>query len=166
MVYFFLASICFILFIFSHVVTYRLGIICFENWKLILLALIWSIFYLLLAFKTNLLAFSVVKLEWSSYVCYWLFILWYIGEMTTIQYSSPSMKILKALLRHPEKRIRTQDVQSLFTDQEFIIDRLDDLVLNDHVKKDGSLYFIQPRGKLIAAVFKIYRAILGRSLGG
>lgn len=164
MAYFLLAFGSFIFFILSHAIAYRLRFIQFENWKLILLSFVWAAVYLILAETVN--NALGMKLEWSSFVCYWLFVLWYLGEMTTVQYNSPSIKILKALLRHPNKKITAHEVESLFTDQELVIERLDDLVLNGHVKREGNLFKAQPRGKLIAVIFKIYRSILGRGPGG
>ncbi len=165
MIYFFLSFFCFILFILSHAFLYRLKLIQFETWKLVLLSILIGMTYLLISFHW-IPADWALKLPWSSFVCYVLFCIWYLGELTTVQYSSPSMKILRALMVHPDKKITAAEVKSLFSDQELILDRLDDLVLNGHVRKEGNRYEVLLRGKLIMTAFQSYRELLGRKLGG
>ena len=164
MIYFLLAFFCFIAFILSHALLFRFKVVQFETWKLLALSFFIGVLYLLIAFRIP--SGNTLQLIWSSFVCYLLFAIWYLGELTTVQYNSPSMKILRALLARPAQKITLEDVKVLFTDQEMILDRLDDLVLNGHVRKEGSYYEVLPRGKLIIKVFEAYRNLLGRELGG
>jgi hypothetical protein len=171
MIYLLLATLCFIFFILFHAIAYRIGIIRFETWKLVGLLLVWGVVYVLgshacLMFFTQQNTLWFYPLRWSSLVAYTLFSLWYLGETTTVQNNSPSMKIIKALIRNPEKRITANDVKGEFTNQEFIIDRLNDLVAHGHAQCVGGKYSLLPRGKLIIRLFKFYRRLLGRSEGG
>ncbi len=165
MIYFVLAFFCFAFFILAHALLYRIKIIQFETWKLILLFILIGLFYLFVVFRLVSSDFEF-RLPWSSFVCYILFSVWYLGELTTVQYSSPSMKILRALMSKPDRKITADQVSLLFTDEELIFDRLKDLVLNGHIIEEGGQYRILPRGRLIMSLFNAYRALLGRKLGG
>lgn len=154
-----------------HAIAYRTKMIKFEHWKLILLFLIWGLVDLA---ANNIILAQVgkhgelwnVDLRWSSLVSYVLFGLWYLAEMTTVECSSPSMKIITTLHYRKEKRISLEDAKTLFSDQEFVIDRLNDLVLHGHVKCDNATYTLLPRGRFIVQVFKFYRWLLDRKSGG
>ncbi|GEM_PF-4620805 len=171
MIYFLISFFCFVLFIVLHAITYRIGLIRFEFWKLILLSFICAGIYLVISNFMVVPAFSYdylwgCPIKWSSFLLYGLFSVWYLGEMTTVQYSSPSMKIITTLRKNPEQTITLMEIKSLFSDQEFIIDRLNDLVAHGHIKYEAGKYSLLPRGRLIVWIFKFYRTLLDRSTGG
>ena len=170
MIYVLISFFCFILFIVSHAIAYRVSLIHFEYGKLISLSAVFGGVYVV---ASNLMEPAVspdhlwgCPLKWSSFLLYGLFCIWYFGETTTVQYSSPSMKIITALRKKPEQKISLSEIKKLFSDKEFISDRLDDLVAHDHVKLEAGTYSLLPRGKRIVQIFKFYRSLLDRTLGG
>lgn len=168
MIYFLLSLTCFFLFILIHAITFRLNLIRFEIWKLGLICFFGAVVYL----SVNTLIIRSdneilqCPLKWSSLAIYALLSLWYFGETTTVQYNSPSMKIMNALCDSSSKKITIWDVKHLFSDQELIVSRLDDLVAHGHIRYQDGKFSLLARGRLIVNVFKLYRWILGRGLGG
>ena len=132
----------------------------FQPPSFLLLALIWSGVYF------ALLNYIGTPLRLSSLVLYGLLCLAYVAESTAIENESPSMKIMKAILRSREGRASFDELKAEFSEREFIHDRCEDLVRNGHILSENGLYRLSRRGALIASTIKIYRDLIRRGLGG
>lgn len=110
--------------------------------------------------------FSGVTLLCSSICIYVLLSIWYVGECTVIQHESPSMTILRTLLNAKDHKITKEHLRGLFSNEDLILSRLEDLVTHGHVRFDGNRYFLTPKGSLIAKTIMSHRKLLNRELGG
>ena len=149
------------LFFLTHVLCFRLKIMKFQPPFFLVIFLVW-----LTVLFSFLKPVSSTGLFCSSLVLYSLLSLAYVAESTAIENESPSMKIIKCILRHPESRATFMELRKEFSDREFIYDRLNDLVKNGHILEEGSLYRLSGRGLLIASLIKAYRNLIRRGLGG
>ena len=170
-----LALLWFFIFLTLHILLFRFKIIRFETSALAILLLVAGAGYavsvspavsFLQRELSNAPSFLFLSLKWSSLVLYLTLCFWYIAVCITFKDQSPSMKIIAAMLDHPEQRLTYDDLKRLFTDEEFIVSRLGDLVTHGHLGKDGDSYYLLPRGKLIAFFVRNYRALLKQELGG
>ncbi|MBI4372553.1 MAG: hypothetical protein HY585_02350 [Candidatus Omnitrophica bacterium] len=165
-----IAFLCFALYILSHVIAFRAGVIRFELTKLLFLMALWGSIYCLIAIYFVLGARGQsalpVSLFWSSLILYGLMSLLYFGEITSIQHLSPSMKIIVALSKKNTGEITPEEAKNLFSNQELIISRLDDLVAHGHIQYQGGSYTLGPKGKVVIGLVQFYRRLLGRTLGG
>ncbi len=149
------------LFFLTHILCFRLKIMKFQPPFFLLIFLIW-----LAVLFSFLKSISGTGLFWSPLILYSLLCLAYVAESTAIENESPSMKIIKCILRHSESRATLMELKNEFSDREFIHDRLNDLVKNGHILQEGGLYRLTSRGLLIASVIKAYRNLIRRGLGG
>jgi len=77
---------------------------------------------------------------------------------------SPSSKLYMYLLKH--KTATYTDIKNLFSDQELVLNRLNDLSSVGFVYKKKDNYFIGPKGKITAKIIKCYRKLLGWKSSG
>ncbi len=120
---------------------------------------------LFVALKNTHPSESSIFLPLTSLVLYLLLGLGYVAESTALENESPSMRIIKSILKN-KGEVSLEELKTKFTDQEFIHDRLGDLVKNGHVRCEGENYKLTRRGSLIAGIIKGYRDLIKRGLGG
>ncbi len=77
---------------------------------------------------------------------------------------SPTTKILIGL-RH-NGSLTEKQILSLFTYDEVIGKRIDELIQSKWIGKYNDTFFVTKRGKHIASFFTLYRRLLGLSEGG
>ena len=165
-----LALSCFILYVLSHAVAFRAGLIRFELIRIFVLMLLWGIVYFFVANSIRLelgwkSSLFDLPLFWSSLLLYVLMSFWYFGETTVVRHPSPSMKIVAALSKNGGE-ISAEEIRKQFSNEELIVSRLNDLVAHGHIKYDGNSYTLLPSGDLVVRIFRRYRQLLGRNLGG
>ncbi len=77
---------------------------------------------------------------------------------------SPTTKIIIQLFRHGPQT--EKQILSLFTYEEVIGKRINDLIQNKCVRKKGKMFIVTKRGSQIASFFIAYRRLLRLSEGG
>jgi hypothetical protein len=175
MIHLLASLVLFFLFITSHVIGYRLRLIRFQPAALVFLCVAWAVayaatLYLYPDFFLNnsrpMLLVPTLNLPISSFVLYGLLCLGYVAQAIAAEAGSPSMRVIDTIDRSPTKSITVVDAVNLFSNEELIHARLDDLVTHKHLRFDGKKYSILPRGSLIERTISGYRRLLNREVGG
>lgn len=175
MIYLLSAGFFFLLFFSTHVLAFRLGFMKFQTPAFLLISLVWLAAYLLSlhglgrlmqSFELSDSGFWGAPLTMGSVVLYLLLCLAYVAESNLVENDSPSLRIIKSILRHPLGKLTIKDLEKEFNDQEFIVDRLEDLVKHGHVEKMGELYHLALRGAFIAKIIGAYRQLIRKGVGG
>ncbi len=100
----------------------------------------------------------------SSTVIYLLLIPVYLSFYVNTKFNSPS-KMVMVLLRANG----TMDYEELlrhFTNEEFVVSRLDDLVKSGCVEEKDGRYRLMTQGRWTAKILEVYQKVLGREMGG
>lgn len=162
MIYLVSAFLFFVFFLTTHVAGYRLKIFKFQTGVLFGISALWFGIYALFLQRVS----SPSPLPFTSLTLYLLLCLGYVAQTNVIANDSPSIKMVRLIQDHPERRISYQDLRRSFSNEEFILPRLNDLVLHGHVAFDGHEYSLRTRGRWIARFIRSYRGFIRRGLGG
>lgn len=163
------AFLFFLLFCLTHMATFRLRMVQFQTPVIIVLSLFW---YLGLTAVFVIFPESESKhpgtapLPVSASLIYFLLCLWYLAQCTAVQNESPSMKIMGYMISRPQKKATLQELEKLFTNEEFLCPRVEDLVTHGFLRFDGESYHLQLRARPVIGFVRAYRRLLKRGLGG
>ena len=105
-----------------------------------------------------------VRLYGCAVVIYILLIPTYLVFYFSTQQMSPSKKIL--LLLSAKGPLSFQELLKDFSDEEFVLPRLKELIGIRCLVEHGGWYVLTPTGAQMANVYKIYQFVLGRAKGG
>jgi hypothetical protein len=105
-----------------------------------------------------------VNLHGCATVIYILLIPTYLVFYFSTQQMSPSKKIL--LLLSDKGPLSFQELLKHFSDQEFVLPRIKELIGIRCLVEHGGWYVLTPSGAQMANVYKIYQSVLGRTKGG
>jgi len=136
----------------------------FQTSFFISLGIFWFVVLFFILKKTHVPEGSV-PLPLTSMLLYFLLCLGYGAESTALENESPSMRIIKAILKNGGE-VSLDELKTKFTDQEFIHERMGDLVKNGHIDCKDGIYQLTPRGAFIAKIVKGYRDLIRRGMGG
>ena len=129
------------------------------------LFLLWAVFWF-----SNSYARSAPSSIWSVHlygcaaIMYILLIPAYLVFYFSTQQMSPSKKIL--LLLSDQGPLSFQELLKHFSDQEFVLPRIKELIGIRCLVEHGGWYVLTPSGAQMANVYKIYQSVLGRTKGG
>ena len=107
----------------------------------------------------NVPSLGLLPLQGTAMVIYLLLIPAYLVIYVTTQLQSPSKTILQLLSAHDGLTIK--DLQKNFTDEAFIISRLNELFYTGCVKRTDKAYRLGASGRLILIWLNFYRCLLG-----
>lgn len=105
-----------------------------------------------------------VRLPISAAGIYMLLIPAYLVFYFSTQQMSPTKKIL--LMLDKQGPLKMSDLSKHFTDEEFILPRIKELIGIQCLVEHNGWYVITPQGSGMANVYGIFQKILGRSKGG
>lgn len=162
MIYLVSAFLFFIFFLTTHITGYRLKIFKFQPVVLMCISALWFGIYLFFLKSVS----SPSPLPLASLTLYLLLCLAYVAETNVIENGSPSIRIVRLIQSHSQGKISYQDLRRSFSNEEFILPRLNDLVLHGHVAFDGHEYCLRTRGRWMARFIRSYREFIRRGLGG
>ena len=174
MIFLALALFC----IFSLVLTHGLGIrlrLFTTKWAaLFILAFAWLAVYFGLAeiaapwIQHQAQTRPLFGARWllSSELLYVLLSFVYFVEFTMVLHESPSMRILREILSRADGGTTEADLRKLFTDENLIRPRLEDLANGGYAAFDGSHYTLLPNGLRIVRLVRAYRQFLRLGIGG
>lgn len=145
-------------------VLFRLKIVKFQAHFFFSISIFWFAIFLAILRNINL-SEEALFLPYTSSLLYLLLCLGYVAESTALENESPSMRIIKSILKN-SGRVSIEELKTKFTDREFIDDRIGDLVRNGHMDYQDGIYRLTYRGTLIARIIKRYREIIHRGMGG
>jgi hypothetical protein len=166
------ALIFFLCFTGSHIILFRLRVITFQLLRLLGLYLFWLGVGVLVSSSLRFFQGPVdggiltSSLAVSSILFYSLACLWYLAQCTALHYGSPSLLIVELIEENPKKRILHEELRRIFTNEQMISPRLNELVRDGYLKFDGKNYVVEWRGAVIANLVAVYRQIIGREIGG
>ncbi len=160
----------FVLVVLSHALACRRGWILFQMEWFLALCLVWGgLYFALLRLAPVPLICSgssnfgrSMPLVFTSFVLYGLLCLAYLVQCTAIQVQSPSMKVV-SLLRGGPGMTRDQ-LRRHFSDEEFVLSRLRDLVRTGYVNHDSEFFSLTPKGFQVARVFDAYQRLIRRNM--
>ncbi len=107
-----------------------------------------------------------VSLPVTAGLLYLMLALWYVSTCNVLRYQSPSLIIVRLLLDRPDRRAARAELAAAFSDAEFLLPRIQELVDGGHLRRDGERLVITPRGRLVVRGILAYRAVLGLGVGG
>ena len=165
MIYLLSAFLFFLLFLISHITGYRLKIFRFQPLVLLSISAVWLGIYIVFIQKFSA-PHRGANLVFTSLAFYLLLCLGYVAESNVIENDSPSMRIVRMIRNHPEGRISYQELKREFSNEEFVLPRLNDLVTKGHVAFDGTRYSLRAPGLAIARLARLYRQLIRRGWGG
>jgi len=152
----------FSIFVATHALCYRSRFLKPNPTVLLFIAGFWFVLYVI--FFTHFPSdFPFWK---SSLLLYLLLCVAYIMEYTMVELESPSMRIIQSIQNRTKRTASKEELRNLFSDDEMILARLEDLVDHGFAQYDGLRYTLTPRGKLISRCFALYRNFIRRGLGG
>ncbi len=175
MIYLLLSAVAVTLFIGLHIACVRLKLMRFQLRPLIVISPMSVVFYLALVFAvrrwapsawTDPQTFMGTTLMLSSLVICISLCLIYMGECNMVEYESPSMRIMRFMDNQSSRRATYADLKSHFSNNDLILNRLDDLVAAGHIAYSEGHYRLLERGVLSAKLIGSYRALLRRGFGG
>jgi hypothetical protein len=126
------------------------------------LVLCWMAFFALAKFFP-FSGIMFMPLVYSSTAMYVLLIPTYLVFYFSTQQMSPSKKIMLLLLNH---NLSSIELSEHFTDEEWIMPRLKDLITTKCVVEKNETYALTFSGIQMARVYALYQAVLGRTKGG
>lgn len=165
----------FCLFLLSHILSYRLKFIKFQIVGILVLSLLGLVFFIAFLLLLPILYGDPhrfaddlwrTNLAFTSITLYVLLCACYLSQVTVLQYGSPSMMIIDAIISRRDRGVTEEELEALFLDEELILPRLDDLLAYGHIGLSEGRYFLKPKGVLIVRIIRAYRKLLGRSTGG
>ena len=110
------------------------------------------------------ITFWNVRLYLSVTAIYLLLIPTYLVFYFSTQQMSPTKKILLLLTKNGSMSFN--DLLPHFSDEEFIMPRIKELVAIGCIVEHGGWYVLSPSGSQMANIYKIYQSVLGRKMGG
>lgn len=105
-----------------------------------------------------------VRLYGAATLIYILLIPTYLVFYFSTQQMSPSKKLLLLLSRNGSMSL--EELSSHFSDEEFIVPRLKELIGIRCLLEHNGWYVLTPTGIQMAKVYGLYQIVLGRSKGG
>jgi hypothetical protein len=105
-----------------------------------------------------------LPLMWTSLFMYVLLVPVYLVFYVSTELMSPTKKILLYIQTHGHAS--DEDLSKIFTDEDLIRPRLNDLVSTACVRNKDGLYSLLPAGQQISKALNCYQIILGRGMGG
>ncbi|OGH59281.1 MAG: hypothetical protein A3G34_03080 [Candidatus Lindowbacteria bacterium RIFCSPLOWO2_12_FULL_62_27] len=160
----------FLLFVATHILLARAGVMCVELPKLLGLAVLWlAVYGAVWAVGGGMPAgtgFWNVPLAFTSMALFFLFCLCYILECNLVPYGSPSMKILEFVNRSAGAEASHVQLKDYLTGERIVQSRLDDLVASGYIAFDGARYTLQPGGRRVARLMRAYRQLFRLEAGG
>jgi hypothetical protein len=168
------ALFCFLSLMLTHGLGIRLRFFTTAWAALFYLALGWLAVYFGLAaiagpwIGRHAQAHALLGARWllSSELLYVLLSFVYFSEFTMVLHESPSMRILRDVLSRAEGKTTERDLRKLFTDENLLLPRLQDLVSSGYASFDGSRYVLRPNGIRIVRLIRAYREFLRLGIGG
>lgn len=115
-------------------------------------------------FSSDPVSFWNVRLYASATLIYLLLIPTYLVFYFSTQQMSPTKKIL--LLLAQNKSMTQDDLLPHFSDEEFVLPRIKELIAIGCMVEHGGWYVLSPTGIQMANVYKMYQSVLGRKMGG
>lgn len=94
------------------------------------------------------------------------FILAYMITYSAVEADSPTLVMIKTLADAGERGLSKDDFFSALTDAVLVEPRLSDLLTDRMAVLNASKYQLTPKGRLLAAIFTRYRALLRLGKGG
>lgn len=155
-----IASIGFLISFVLHVVAWRL----FRPVK----HMIWlAAIFIFLPVCGYLLFFQFLGIFNLIFIIVWHlgFSLAYIMTYPTIQAECPSFKILLALRDSLPAGLSQDSIKNIFSRDKLFSDRLDDLISEGLLNSKEGNWLLSFKGNILAAVFCVYRRLLGLPLG-
>lgn len=129
------------------------------------LLVLWSSLWVLHAYLgPDAQSFWGVPLYGASTFIYILLIPTYLVFYFSTQQMSPSKKIL--LLLSKNGPMSFQELLRHFTDEEFVVPRIEELIGVRFLIEHSGWYVLTPAGTRIAKVYGFYQTIFGREKGG
>ena len=160
----------FVLVVLSHALACRRGLILFRMEGFLALSLVWGGIYFLLLRLTPEASIGPgfagnirnMPLIFTSFVLYGLLCLTYLVQCTAVQAQSPSMKVFSLLCR--ETGMTFDQLKPHFSDQEFVLSRLNDLVRTGYVEQHNEAFSLTSKGFQVARVFDAYQRLIRRNM--
>ncbi len=169
MIYLILGFVFFCVFVISHILCARCGLMNVQLSRLLFLSIFWLVVYAAIVQLFDVAAGPGMRsapLLFTSQALYFLICLTYIVECSLVPYGSPSMKILEWVSRQADAEATHGQLREFLAGEKLIQTRLEDLIAGSYIHFDGARYRLQPRGLRIARLMKAYRGILRREAGG
>jgi hypothetical protein len=174
MIFLFLSLFCFLSLMLTHLLGLRFRLFTAKPTALCFLAVGGLALYSGLIFiaarwtrlEAQTHALFGARWPWSSGLLYVLLCFVYFAEFTLVLHESPSLKILRHIRSHAEGETTERDLKKMFTDDNLIPARLQDLAESGYVSFDGSRYALLPNGMRIVGLIRAYREFLRLGIGG
>lgn len=156
----------FVLFVLSHVLGYRLGMLRHHIERVIVLCLFWfGVYALWFLWAVTAGACESTALVFTSFILYGLLCLTYLTQSLVLQAGSPSMTIVSLILQNPGQWIDYETLLKNFSDEELILFRMRDLIHSGYVTLKGDTYCLTARGSRVAKLFDSYQRVIMRTMG-
>jgi hypothetical protein len=103
---------------------------------------------------------------WLGLLMYVVSVLAYIVVYSGVEVESPSLRIILFIAEGPGGAMSYETLLGLFNNERVILPRLDDMVRSGLIVTRNGKYVLTPPGERLATIFRFYRGLLGRGMGG
>ena len=108
------------------------------------------------------IVFPRTTMGWVYVVLFYCtLLLAYIIHYLAIEWDSPSMLIVLRIAQAREKGLTKEEIEFIFSNNEAILSRIDNLVLEKMIFLKGDLYHTTPYGNFLFNIFNEYRRLVG-----
>ncbi len=90
----------------------------------------------------------------------------YAFTYSAIEASSPSIVIILEIAKNGKRGMRKNDFENMMSDEILVKPRIEDLLNDKLISKDGDRYRILPAGSMFVRPFIFYRTLLNLGKGG